>query len=91
MTMNIRTTVISFLLMLGLVLTVAAQEARTNDESISSLKQQLTEVEAKGTQLRIRLEELNEQLKPECIERAVAGGLNPGRWLTTETKFRCSR
>ena len=34
--MNIRTTVISFLLMLGLVLTVAAQEARTNDESISS-------------------------------------------------------
>lgn len=71
--MNKRTTVISFLLMLGLALTLAAQYARVKEESITSLKQQLTEVESKETQLRLRLEELEEQLKPECIKRALAG------------------
>ena len=41
--------------------------------SISTLKQQLRDLEWKETLIRIRLEELDEQLKPESIERAFAG------------------
>jgi hypothetical protein len=41
--------------------------------SASDLKQQLIDVEVKETQLRMRLEEVDDQLRPESIERELAG------------------
>jgi hypothetical protein len=64
---------VSILITLGLVGTVAAQRGTGNEVSASALKQQLLEVESKETQIRMRLEELDEQLKPESIERELAG------------------
>jgi hypothetical protein len=58
---------------LGVASIVAAQQRPVRDQSTSDLKQQLIDVEVKETQLRIRLEDLDEQLKPESIERELAG------------------
>jgi len=57
----------------GLVWTVAAQQRTGSQVSASALKQQLLEIESKETLIRMRLEELDEQLKPESIERELAG------------------
>jgi hypothetical protein len=65
--------VVSIFMALGVASIVAAQQRPARDVSASDLKQQLIDVEIKETQLRIRLEELNEQLKPESIERELAG------------------
>jgi hypothetical protein len=64
---------VSILITLGLVGTVAAQRGTGNEVSASTLKQQLLEIEAKETRIRMRLEELDEQSKPESIERELAG------------------
>ena len=64
---------VSIVIAFGLPWTVAAQERTDREASVSTLKQQLLDLEAKETQLRMRLEELNEQLKPESIERELAG------------------
>ena len=53
--------------------TVAAQDAGNRADTIANLKQQLIELEGKRAQLRMRLEELDEELKPENIEHALAG------------------
>jgi len=55
------------------VSSVIAQNMGTREDSIADLKQQLIDIESKETQLTIRLEELDEELKPENIERALAG------------------
>ncbi|MGH9881392.1 MAG: hypothetical protein ACRD6N_08150, partial [Pyrinomonadaceae bacterium] len=60
-------------LALGIGSTVSAQETSAREDSTSALKQQLMEIELKQTQLRMRLQELDEQLKPEYIERSLAG------------------
>ena len=52
---------------------VTAQETTSPDDPIANLKQQLADIEWIKTELRIRLEELDEELKPENIEIAVAG------------------
>jgi len=65
--------VVSVFIALGVASIVAAQQRSARDVSASDLKQQLIDVEIEDTQLRIRLEELNEQLKPESIERELAG------------------
>jgi hypothetical protein len=64
---------VSILITLGLVVTVAAQRGTGNEVSAAAPKQQLLEIESKETQIRMRLEELDEQLKPESIERELAG------------------
>jgi hypothetical protein len=64
---------VSIVIPLGLAATVAAQPRTGRDVTASTLKQQLLELESKETWLRMRLEELNEQLKPESIERELAG------------------
>jgi hypothetical protein len=56
----------------GIRFTVAAQDATKGDD-IARLEQQLIELENKATQLRMRLEELDEALKPENIDFALAG------------------
>ena len=64
--------VILFVLSLSLLFTsqVAAQDSA---QRIEKLRQDLTEVQAKETELRARLEQLNNDLKPENIERSLAG------------------
>src|SRR5260370_30008473 len=50
---------------------VVAQES--GQERAANLRAQLVEVQAKQTELQIRLQQLGEDLKPENIERALAG------------------
>jgi hypothetical protein len=52
---------------------VRAQQSAARTVSTLILKQQLLDIEFKETQLRMRLEELDGLLKPEAIERALAG------------------
>jgi hypothetical protein len=52
--------------------TVAAQPRPARDGS-TDLKKQLIDIQAKQIQLRIRLEEIDQALKPEAIERELAG------------------
>ena len=64
---------VSIVIAFGLAWTVAAQQRVGREVSDSTLKQQLLDLESKETRLRMRLEELDEQLKPESIERELAG------------------
>src|SRR5258705_7073361 len=65
------------ILMLLLVLTFAlnanAQESTSAAESAENLRVQLLEVQGKEEALRMRAQQLDEDLKPENIERALAG------------------
>src|SRR4030095_8723063 len=55
-------------------LSLAAVSAQTGaQEKAASLRAQLTEVEAKQAELQTRLQDLEENLKPENIESALAG------------------
>lgn len=65
--------IISIVLVFAFAFPVTAQDTSSPDDTIANLKQQLMEIEWLETDSRIRLEELDEQLKPENIERAVAG------------------
>jgi hypothetical protein len=64
---------VSIVMAFGLAWTVAAQPRTTRDGTASTLKQQLFDLESKETRLRMRLEEIDDQLKPESIERELAG------------------
>ena len=64
---------VSIVIAFGLASTVAAQQRTSREITVSMLKQQLLDLESKETRLRMRLEELDEQLKPESIERELAG------------------
>src|SRR2546423_11933332 len=67
------------LVLLSLVLTlmfaasVYAQDSSSAAESVEKLRAQLLEVQAKEDALRARAEQLEESLKPENIERSLAG------------------
>jgi hypothetical protein len=67
----------SVLVLLSLVFVFAvnayAQESETAAESADRLKLQLLEVQAHEADLRARLQELDESIKPENIERSLAG------------------
>lgn len=64
---------VSILIAFGLASTVVGQQPTGREVTASTLKQQLLDLESKETRLHMRLEELDEQLKPESIERALAG------------------
>jgi hypothetical protein len=64
---------VSIVIALGLGWTVTAQQRTGREVTASTLKQQLLDLESKETGLRMRLEEIDEQLKPESIERELAG------------------
>jgi hypothetical protein len=66
-------TIISIVLVFAFAFTARAQDTSGPDDTIANLKQQLADIEGIKTELRIRLEELDEELKPENIEIAVAG------------------
>lgn len=60
-----------FVLMLGV--NVFAQESESAAEQVDRLKGQLLEVQGKEDELRTRLQQLDEAIKPENIERSLAG------------------
>jgi hypothetical protein len=64
---------VSIAIAFGLAWTVAAQPRTGREVTAATLKQQLLDLESKETRLRMRLEEIDEQLKPESIERELAG------------------
>ena len=70
---------VSIVIAFGTASTVAAQQPG-GEVSPATLKQQLLDLESKETRIRMRLEELDEQLKPESIERELAGigSVHPG-------------
>lgn len=63
--------VMSLILMLGL--TVTGQERSNASVAVDELRLQLIEVQEKEVALRIRAQQLEEELKPENIERAFVG------------------
>lgn len=61
------------LFVLALGVTVSAQETTSAAEQAEKLKAQLLEAQAKEAGLRERLQQLDEAIKPENIERSLAG------------------
>jgi cell division protein FtsB len=68
---SVRHTLKVFLLTVLLVVTATAQE--TPQERGAKLRAQLVEAQAKEAELQTRLQQLEEDLKPENIERSLAG------------------
>lgn len=66
-------TIISIVLLFAFAPNLAAQDTSNPNDTITNLNQQLLEIESVETESRIRLEELNEQLKRQNIEWALAG------------------
>lgn len=65
---------ISIIFLFAFAWSALAQDSSGNpEETVATLKQQLSDIERKETKLRLRLVELEEDLKPENIERALAG------------------
>ena len=64
-----------FLILLALIFTATtnAQESSSAAESVEKLRAQLLEVQGKEEALRVRAQQLDESLKPENIERSLAG------------------
>ena len=71
--MNARVILISILFICGLASTALAQETISSEDVTITFNQQLIDLDSRETQLRTRLEDLDEQLKPENIAWAVAG------------------
>ncbi|HEU4510659.1 MAG TPA: hypothetical protein VFR78_20685 [Pyrinomonadaceae bacterium] len=63
----------SLSLFLLLAFTTGAYAQESAAETVDRLRAQLLDVQAKEHDLRTRLEQLNESLKPENIERSLAG------------------
>ena len=61
------------LVFVGLLLSVTAPAQESRQERAANLRAQLAEVQGKETELQTRLEQLEEQIKPENIERSLAG------------------
>ena len=61
------------LFLLVFSVTCYAQENASAAESVEKLKMQLLEVQGKEEALRARVQQLDESLKPENIERSLAG------------------
>src|SRR5215204_3676169 len=64
-----------FLVLFVLIFTATAnaQESSSAAESVDKLRAQLLDVQAKEEELRARVQQLDESLKPENIERSLAG------------------
>lgn len=71
--MRQRVGLITFLLLLTFSGAVQAQQTTSAAERAEKLRAQLLEVQTKEDALRARAEELDEALKPENIERSLAG------------------
>src|ERR1044072_1583855 len=63
----------ALLALLMLSIAVSAQESGSTAERVEKLRAQLLEVQTKEDGLRTRLAQLDESIKPENIERSLAG------------------
>ena len=63
--------ILLFVLVLGV--NVSAQESESAAEQVDKLKAQLLDVQGQEDGLRTRLQQLDEAIKPENIERSLAG------------------
>lgn len=64
---------VSIVFAFSLAGTVAAQTRTERQIDASTLRQQLLDLESRETELRMRLEEVDERLTPESIQRELAG------------------
>lgn len=71
--MGFRFRLMSLLLALSFTPNILAQEGSSPAERADRLRLQLIEVQSKEESLQLRLDQLEEDLKPENIERAFAG------------------
>jgi hypothetical protein len=71
--MKRKSSLILLLFVLALGVSVSAQEPVSAADQVEKLKAQLLEVQAREAGLRERLEQLDEAIKPENIERSLAG------------------
>jgi hypothetical protein len=71
--MKIKSGLVLLLLIFAFAINAYAQEQESAAESAERLKMQLLEVQARESDLRARLQELDESIKPENIERSLAG------------------
>ena len=65
--------VLVLLFVLAFAINAYSQETESAAESVDRLKLQLLDVQAHEADLRARLQELDESIKPENIERSLAG------------------
>ena len=73
--MRRKSCLVLLLLVLAITATAFAQEQQTESaaESLEKLRAQMLEVQAQEEALRARVQQLDESLKPENIERSLAG------------------
>src|SRR6185295_16601725 len=71
--MKFRLRLMSLFLALAFTPNMVAQDGASPAERADRLRLQLIEVQSKEESLRLRLDQLEEDLKPENIERAFAG------------------
>jgi hypothetical protein len=71
--MKLKSSLGLLLFVLAFTINGHAQEPTSAAESVERLKLQLLEVQAKEEDLRVRAQQLDESLKPENIERSLAG------------------
>jgi len=71
--MKLTTSLILFFLALLFTSVIVAQDSTSAADTAAKLRLQLIEVQTKEAELRARLQQLDEDLKPENIERALAG------------------
>jgi hypothetical protein len=71
--MKLTTSLILFFLALLFTSVIVAQDSNSAADTAAKLRLQLIEVQTKEGELRTRLQQLDEDLKPENIERSLAG------------------
>lgn len=71
--MKLKAGIITFVSLFAFIITAQAQQPTSAAESADQLRLQLIEVQAKEEALRARAQQLDEALKPENIERSLAG------------------
>lgn len=71
--MEFKAGLVLFVLLFTFIIGAHAQQPSTAAESAEKLRAQLLEVQAKEQDLQVRAQQLDEALKPENIERSLAG------------------
>jgi cytochrome c biogenesis protein ResB len=71
--MRFKASIVTFILLLACIMTGHAQQPASAAESADQLRLQLIDVQAKEENLKARAQQLDEALKPENIERSLAG------------------
>jgi hypothetical protein len=64
---------VTFLFLLGSAVVIAQDEGPSASEQAATLRLQLVDIQGKEGDLQLRVQQLDEDLKPENIERATSG------------------